>query len=53
MRKFAKWHIWLAWATGIPILMWTITGLVMVAKPIDEVRGNQRVIDAYLGVQHD
>ncbi len=40
MRKFAKWHIWLAWATGIPILMWTITGLVMVAKPIDEVRGN-------------
>lgn len=40
MRKFARWHIWLAWLTGIPILMWTITGLVMVSKPIEEVRGN-------------
>lgn len=39
MRLFAKWHIWLAWLTGIPILMWVATGLVMVAKPIEEVRG--------------
>ena len=41
MRLFAKWHIWLAWLTGIPILMWTLTGLVMVAKPIEEVRGTK------------
>lgn len=40
MRRFAKWHIWLGWLVGVPLLMWTITGLVMVAKPIDEVRGN-------------
>ncbi|WP_246034412.1 PepSY domain-containing protein [Qipengyuania marisflavi] len=40
MRSFAKWHIWLAWLVGVPILMWTVTGLVMVAKPIEEVRGN-------------
>ena len=40
MRRFARWHIWLGWLTGIPLLMWTITGLVMVAKPIEEVRGN-------------
>ncbi|MDC0887126.1 PepSY domain-containing protein [Altererythrobacter sp.] len=40
MRRFAKWHIWLGWLVGVPILMWTVTGLVMVAKPIDEVRGN-------------
>ncbi|GMN03686.1 PepSY domain-containing protein [Erythrobacter sp. MTPC3] len=40
MRKLAKWHIWLGWLVGVPIVMWTATGLFMVAKPIDEVRGN-------------
>lgn len=40
MQRFAKWHIWLAWLTGVPILLWTLTGLVMVIKPIEEVRGN-------------
>lgn len=40
MRILAKWHIWLAWLTGVPILMWTLTGLIMVIKPIEEVRGN-------------
>ncbi len=40
MLRFAKWHIWLGWLVGVPILMWTVTGLVMVAKPIEEVRGN-------------
>ena len=40
MRRFAQWHIWLGWLVGVPILMWTVTGLVMVAKPIEEVRGN-------------
>ncbi len=39
MRLFAKWHIWLGWLVGVPILMWTVTGLWMVARPIDEVRG--------------
>lgn len=45
MSRFARWHIWLAWLTGIPILMWTLTGLVMVAKPIEEVRGNHLRIE--------
>ena len=40
MRLLAKWHIWLAWLFGIPVLMWTITGLIMVSRPIEEVRGN-------------
>lgn len=35
-----KWHIWLGWLVGVPILMWTVTGLIMVIKPIEEVRGN-------------
>ncbi len=39
MRLLAKAHIWLGWLVGVPILMWTITGLVMVARPIEEVRG--------------
>ena len=39
MRRFARWHIWLGWLVGFPILMWTVTGLWMVARPIEEVRG--------------
>ena len=40
MLRFARWHIWLGWLVGVPIVMWMATGLVMVARPIDEVRGN-------------
>ena len=40
MRRFAKWHIWLGWLAGLPLVMWTFTGLIMVARPIEEVRGN-------------
>ena len=39
MQRFARWHIWLGWLVGVPVLMWTVTGLVMIAKPLDEVRG--------------
>lgn len=34
-----RWHTWLGWLVGIPILLWTVSGLVMVWKPIEEVRG--------------
>jgi hypothetical protein len=40
MLRFARWHIWLGWLVGLPILMWTVTGLVMIARPIEEVRGD-------------
>ena len=40
MQRLATWHIWLGWLAGVPILMWTATGLLMVAKPISEVRGD-------------
>ena len=40
MQFLARWHIWLGWLVGLPILMWTVTGLIMVVTPIDEVRGN-------------
>lgn len=39
MQRFARWHVWLGWLVGIPILMWLVTGLFMVARPIEEVRG--------------
>ena len=39
MRLFAKWHIWLGWLIGVPLIIWTLTGLVMVSRPIEEVRG--------------
>ena len=39
MRLFAKWHVWLGWLVGVPIVMWLASGLFMVAKPIEEVRG--------------
>ncbi len=40
MLKFARWHIWLGWLVGLPVLMWTVTGLIMVWHPIEHVRGN-------------
>lgn len=40
MRTLAKWHIWLGWLVGVPIVMWLATGLFMVSRPIEEVRGN-------------
>lgn len=39
MRQLARWHIWLGWLVAVPLLMWTITGLVMASRPIEEVRG--------------
>ncbi|MDZ4307763.1 PepSY domain-containing protein [Allopontixanthobacter sp.] len=45
MLRFARWHIWLGWLVGVPVVMWMVTGLVMVARPIDEVRGNHLRIE--------
>jgi hypothetical protein len=38
-----RYHIWLGWVVGLPLLLWTLSGLVMVAKPIEEVRGEHLV----------
>ena len=46
MRRFAKWHIWLGWLVAIPLLLWTASGLLMVARPIEEVRGADLRIEA-------
>ena len=33
-------HLWLGWLVGVPLILWTLSGLIMVIKPIDEVRGS-------------
>ena len=38
-QKLRRWHIWLGWIVGLPFLAWTVSGLVMVARPIEVVRG--------------
>ncbi len=35
-----RWHIWLGWLIGVPMLLWTLSGVIMVIRPIEEVRGN-------------
>ncbi len=37
--RLRRWHVWLGWLVGLPILLWVVSGLIMVAKPIEEVRG--------------
>ena len=37
--KLRRWHMWLGWLVGVPVLFWTVSGFVMVARPIEEVRG--------------
>lgn len=39
MQSFAKWHIWLGWLVGVPMLLWTVSGLIMALRPIEDVRG--------------
>lgn len=39
MARYARWHIWLGWLIAIPLVLWTASGVLMVAKPIEEVRG--------------
>jgi hypothetical protein len=38
-RPLYRLYIWLGWAVAIPLLLWTFTGLWMVSRPIEEVRG--------------
>jgi uncharacterized iron-regulated membrane protein len=38
--RLRRWHVWLGWVVGLPILFWLVSGLVMVARPIEEVRGS-------------
>ena len=39
-HKLMRWHVWLGWLIGVPIIIWTASGLLMVAQPFENVRGN-------------
>ncbi len=38
-RNLHKWHIWLGWLVGVPLILWAASGLFMIARPIEEMRG--------------
>ena len=40
-----RYHVWLGWLVALPFLFWTVSGLVMVAKPIEEVRGTALIAE--------
>ena len=44
--RLRRWHVWLGWLVGLPMLFWTVSGLVMVAKPIEEVRGEHLIAES-------
>jgi hypothetical protein len=37
--KLIRWHVWLGWLIGVPLILWTASGLFMAARPIEDVRG--------------
>jgi hypothetical protein len=45
-QRLRRYHIWLGWIVGLPFLVWTLSGLVMVARPIEEVRGEGLIREA-------
>ena len=45
MRLLARWHIWLGWLVGVPLLLWTVSGLAMTLRPIEETRGTDRLVE--------
>ena len=42
-RKLLRWHIWLGWLIGVPLILWTASGLFMAVRPIDDVRGTNLI----------
>ena len=44
--RLRRWHVWLGWLVGIPILLWLVSGVIMVWRPIEEVRGEHLVAPA-------
>ena len=44
-RSLFRYHVWLGWLVGVPLLLWTLSGLVMVVRPIEAVRGSDLRIE--------
>lgn len=44
--RLRRWHVWLGWVVALPILFWTVSGVIMVIRPIEVVRGTDLLSDA-------
>lgn len=45
-RMVMRWHVWLGWLVGVPLLLWTASGLFMASFPIDTIRGEHLKAEA-------
>lgn len=45
-RMILRWHVWLGWLVGVPLLLWTASGLFMASWPIDTIRGEHLKAEA-------
>ena len=45
-HSLRRYHIWLGWLVGVPLLIWTVSGLFMAAFPIETVRGEHLIGEA-------
>ncbi len=45
-QKLRRWHIWLGWIVGLPLLVWTLSGVLMTTFAIERVRGEHLVGEA-------
>lgn len=45
-RMVMRWHVWLGWLVGVPLLLWTVSGLFMASFPIDTIRGEHLKAEA-------
>lgn len=45
-RMVMRWHVWLGWLVGVPLLLWTASGLFMASWPIDTIRGEHLKAEA-------
>jgi uncharacterized iron-regulated membrane protein len=45
-RTMMRWHVWLGWLVGVPLLLWTASGLFMAIWPIDTIRGEHLKAEA-------
>lgn len=45
-QQLRRWHVWLGWLVGLPLLVWTASGLFMTAFPIERVRGEHLIGEA-------
>lgn len=44
--RLRRWHVWLGWVIALPILFWTVSGVIMVIRPIEVVRGTGLLSEA-------